>query len=102
VRRDCRATTGGISNIPGALVVDNATITGNGGYLGGGFHNSWGTATIRNSSLSFNTAESLGGARSNHNIGGTVEFQSSSSYSDNSAADCDRFYDVEATPSCVN
>lgn len=86
---------GAIANIGGDLDVDDSSFTANDGYLGGAIHNSLGAAVISDSSFSTNYADSLGGAWSNHNLGGTVTV-SGSGYAANSTGsgsyeDC---YDV--------
>lgn len=93
---------GGISNF-GHLLVGNSTVTANQGYLGGGIANSNGTLIVTASSLSLNHATSLGGAWSNHNLGGTVTFAGSSSTSQNTTGSgsytvC---YDVNNPAACT-
>lgn len=94
---------GGISNF-GDLEISNTTIIGNEGRLGGGIYNSEGDVTVASSSISFNHATIRGGGYANVNVnGGTVTVLSSSSYSGNTAdVDCDKYYDIHRTPSCVN
>ena len=63
---------GALSNHDGTVRLRGCSFTGNDAYLGGAIHNSFGDITVENSSFSTNHAASLGGAWSNHNIGGTV------------------------------
>ena len=94
---------GGINNF-GELEVTNTTLTANQGGYGGALNNSNGEASFSACSLSFNHATNRGGAYANaHGSGGTVIVHSSSSYSVNTAdTDCDKYYDIHRTPSCVN
>lgn len=94
---------GGITNF-GVLEVENSTLIGNRGAHGGGFLNSEGTVWVSASSISGNYATIRGGGYANANVnGGTVTVTASSSYSSNTAdVDCDKYYDIHRTPSCVN
>ena len=62
---------GGVTNYT-TLSLQDTRIENNRGYLGGGLHNSGGTTEGAGGKLAYNTAVSLGGGYSNHNIGGTV------------------------------
>ena len=94
---------GGITNF-GEVQVVNSTLTANEGRLGGAIYNSKGDVSVSTSSISFNHATVRGGGYANaHTGGGAVIVHSNSSYSGNTAAtDCDTYYDIHRSPSCVN
>lgn len=91
---------GGITNF-GDLQVSNATITGNQGYMGAGIANVDGTTSVINSSFSFNEAETLGGAWSNHNTSGDFHYAASNSMSNNTASSYADCYDVDGHAACT-
>lgn len=92
---------GGINNFGGDLVINNSTIMGNEGRRGGGVYNSnGGDVSVTNSSFSFNHATHNGGAWYN-DFSSTFDFQSSSSYSGNTAGECERFENI-VTAECVD
>ncbi len=62
---------GGLTNFTTLTLVDSR-VELNQGYLGGGVHNSGGTTTALGGKIVQNTAKSIGGGFSNHNIGGVV------------------------------
>ena len=63
---------GALANLQGVAVITDSSFTGNQAYLGGAVHNNNGQMSIEDSSFSTNFADSIGGAWSNHNLGGTV------------------------------
>lgn len=63
---------GAIGNISSDVLITASSFTANEAYLGGAIHNSFGSTEVYDSSFSNNYADSIGGAWSNHNIGGTV------------------------------
>jgi hypothetical protein len=73
------------------------------GHEGGGF-NSRGSSlvVVEASSISGNYASSMGGGYFNSSPLATVDIKPSSSFSSNTAAFCDTYYDVQQTPDCVN
>ncbi len=93
---------GGITN-NGELVIDGSTVMSNTGHRGGGFCNLGGTVSVSSSSFSFNHATFKGGGWASAATTGTVVFQPSASYSVNTAgSDCNKYWDRQSTPECVN
>jgi len=90
---------GGVTNAGGQVDASGNHIHLNVGYLGGGLHNSFGTANLTSNLFYNNHANSLGGGYSNHNIGGVVN-SSGDSFTGNSATSCPMLYDVNLSPSC--
>ncbi|MEM7351546.1 MAG: hypothetical protein AAF657_12110 [Acidobacteriota bacterium] len=81
----------------------NTTLLGNVGHEGGGFKTSGNSrVTVFASSISGNQASSMGGGYFNSSPQALVDIKASSSFSANSAAYCDTYYDVNQTPDCVN
>lgn len=95
-------SAGGLNNF-GWVDLWNTTVLGNSGHEGGGFKTS-GTSRVwvYNSSIYGNQASSMGGGFFNSSPQANVVIQSSTTVTGNSAAYCDKLYDVNLSPSCVN
>lgn len=94
-------SAGGLNNF-GWVDIWNTTILGNQGHEGGGF-NTRGTSrvTVWSSSISGNTASSMGGGYFNSSPLAVVDIKPSTSFSSNSAPTCATYYDVKLSPSCL-
>lgn len=81
----------------------NTTVIGNVGHEGGGFKSSGNSrVTVYASSISGNQATSMGGGYFTSSLQALVDIKSSSSFSSNTAAFCNTYYDVNKLPQCVN
>jgi len=95
-------SAGGLNNFAW-VDIWNTTILGNRGHEGGGFKSSGNSrVTVFASSISGNHASSMGGGYFTSSLQAVVDIKSSSSFSANSAANCNTYYDVRKTPQCVN